>query len=216
MQEINGKWYVTVDEIISKSRNATYNAIYNCIQNQYFRGIRKSPDGQHYWLIPLDIANDYIYIVDHQQEMIRALLLRIDAVKNKYGVTTKYIFGSAELDSSVVSKYKSGRNKTLTYRTIYKLCQGPVGLRCRISTLVKIAQTNADTTYTDTFKVKDYSITKDPSTVELERIIKIMEDKIHYLQQEVDRLKYISKVDRRKLKKFNKLMNEPIKESEDV
>ena len=134
----NESEFVTVKEIVKMSKNLTTQKVMTIINNRLLRGTHIKEDGKYY--VPRNIAKDYAFIVDNPQLIRLAVLKRAYDVCDDYNTNFVQICKSADLDSSVLSKVKLDEDYALTYKTIYKLCQGPVGLHCRIDSLVDIAK----------------------------------------------------------------------------
>lgn len=206
MEKIKGKNYLTAYEIVKQTRNGYYASLLTLIKNGFIDGATHSNENKTSWLIPESIAKDYIYIIDHKQEILNAIKVRAKYVTKKYDISNSQICKSADVDISLLSKIINNKVNNITYRTIYKLCKKSSGLRCKISTLVKIAKDNSNQ-----IESTDLTCTTDEyekNIINLERVIKEQQDSISWLQSEIDRLKFITKVSKRKLKKFNKINNE--------
>ena len=198
-----GKSYLDTNSIIEQTRNGTYSNLLTNIKNGYIEGATHLKNNSTAWFVPKDVAEDYIYIIDHQDEIREAILFRAKQVSKKYDVSNSQICKSVGIDSGLLYKYSTDKNVTVTYKMVYKLCKKSAGLRCKISTIVKIAKDNSigemSTDFTCTTNTLEQQVIK------LERIIKEQKDNLDWLRSEIDRLKFISKVSKRKLRKYNKL-----------
>ncbi len=203
MEKVNGKYYYTPNEVIRKTRNGNYSSLLMLVKDGFIDGAFYI-ENQTSWLIPKSVAENYIYIIDHKKEIIDAIAIRAKEVNKKYDISNTQICKGADVDISILSKIKNNKADNITYRTIYKLCKKSAGLRCKISKLVKLAKDSSKSKSADCSLVSTTDKTEQ-EIIKLERIISEQRDNLNWLRSEIDRLKFISKVSKRKLRKYNKL-----------
>ena len=201
--------FVTVEEIANMSKTLTVKKIMTVVNNRLLRGTHMKY-GTYY--IPRDIAEDYVFIVDNPHLIRLAVLKRAEIVCKKYETNHVQICRSCDLDSSLLSKLKHTEDYSVTYKTIYKLCQGSIGLRCRISTLVEIAKSPdlyKTNSYVEPKKQKQVKTKKSYDNIDhvlfsIENEIQGLHTRINELEEIIIRVDKTKKDDRRKLKEYNK------------
>lgn len=216
MRKDNNRDFVTIKEIVKMSKSLTPQKVMTVVNNRLLRGTHKK-GGTYY--IPRDIAKDYVFIVDNPELIRLAILKRAKDVCEKYDTSNVQICKSVGLDSTFLSKLKCSDSYGVTYRTIHKLCNGPVGLHCRISTLVEIAKNdngiytldlNRDyrkkektkKTYKENNNQRFSDLDKDIDSLFI--TISKLETSIDDLRREINMLKETKKDDKRKLREYNK------------
>ncbi len=222
--------FVTVKEIVAMSKNLSTQRVMNVIKARLLRGTHLK-DNVYY--VPRDIAEDYVFIIDNPKLIRLAILKRAEDVCRTYNTNHMQICKGAGLHGTFLSKLKCTEHyDNITYRTIYKLCQGSTGLRCRISTIVEIAKDENQINNFEIPPVRNYHRTmssyeskpryekksyKLKTTYRqkingdikhylfsIENEIRELKDRINELEEIVVRVDKTKKDDRRKLKEYNK------------